>query len=143
MGNRPLEVLSEGRRILDPVMHPFGFSFVDAASGRGSGGQYACGAYVNWDRKLELHYRYSLGLVTYHFGKTSVGHEAYMRALLGTSGGNKYPGFSEEPLDGFRGLAYDLENFAGAFLKGNYKEFQKYVIAAQEWERTPGFARLL
>jgi len=65
-----------------------------------------------------------------------------MRALLGTNGSNKYPGYSDDPLDGFRGLAYDLENFAGAFLKGNYREFERYVLAAQDWERTPGFARL-
>jgi len=65
-----------------------------------------------------------------------------MPAILGTNGGNKYPGFSDDPLDGFRFLAYDLEHFASAFLQGSFKEFGKYIIAAEEWERTPRFARL-
>jgi len=65
-----------------------------------------------------------------------------MRAILGTKGGSRYPGFSDEPLDGFRGLAYDLEHFGGGFLKGSFEEFGRYLIAAQDWENTPGFARL-
>jgi len=142
MSNSPSEILLEGCKILDPIMHQYGFSFAFEGSGKGSGGEHASGAYVNGNRKLELHYRYSLGLVTYHFGETSVGHESYMRAILGTNDGNRYPGFSDEPLDGFRFLAYDLEHFASAFLLGRFTEFGKYITAAQEWENTPGFARL-
>ena len=31
-------------------------------------------------------------------------------ALLAPNGGNKFPGFSDDPLDAFRDLAYDLED---------------------------------
>jgi len=142
MSDTPKEILAAGCRILDPLLHRYGFSYVEGPTGLGSGGHFASGTYVNGDRKLELHYRYSLGLVTYHFGTVSVRHESYMRAALGVNGGNKYPGFSDDPLDGFRCLAHDLENFAGAFLEGNEKKFDQLAKAAQEWERTLGFARI-
>jgi hypothetical protein len=137
-----IEILREGRGILDPVMHRHGFSFKDGPAGPSSGGPYASGAYVSGNRKLEIHFRHSLGLVTYHCGETSLDHESYMHALLGTNGGNRYPGFSEDPLDAFRGLAYDLENFATAFLNGNFQEFACCATAADERKKTPGFARL-
>jgi hypothetical protein len=41
-----------------------------------------------------------------------------MRALLGKNGGNQYPGFSEDPSDGFRDLNYDLSHVCGDFLSG-------------------------
>jgi hypothetical protein len=138
----PAEILREGHNVLDPVMLPHGFSFKPGPAGPSSGGPYASGAYVNENRELEIHFRFSLGLVTYHFGKASLDHESYMCALLGTNGGNKYPGFPEDPLDAFKGLAYDLENFATAFLNGNFEEFSRCVIAAEERKRIPGFARL-
>jgi hypothetical protein len=138
----PIEILREGRSILDPVMHPHGFSFKDGPAGPSSGGPYASGAYVSGNRKLEIHFRRSLGLVTYHFGKSSLDHESYMHSLLGTNGGNKYPGFSEDPLDAFKRLADDLENLATAFLNGNFEEFSRCVIAAEERKKIPGFARL-
>jgi hypothetical protein len=138
----PVEILREGCGLLEPVMHRYGFSFEDGPAGPSSGGPYASGSYVNGDRKLEIHFRFSLGLVTYHFGQTSVDHESYMHALVGTNGGNKYPDFSEDPLDAFKGLAYDLENFATAFMNGNFEEFSRCVIAAEERKKIPGFARL-
>src|SRR5258707_10855007 len=134
----PVEILREGRGLLDPVMHRHDFSFKDGPAGQGSGGPYASGVYVNGNRKLEIHFRFSLGLVTYHFGQISLDHKSYMHALLGTNGGNRYPGFSEDPLDGFKGLAYDLENFATAFLNGNLEEFSRCVATAEEWKKIPG-----
>ena len=65
MKKQPIEILCEGRRVLDPVLCQHGFSFVDGPSGKSSAGPYASGAYVNGDRKLEIHYRHALGLVTY------------------------------------------------------------------------------
>jgi hypothetical protein len=123
-------------------MNRHGFSFTGGLSGRGSGGHFASGAYVNADRKLEIHYRYSLGLVTFHFGQVSVDHESYMRVLLGDRRGSRYPGFSDDPLAAFRDLAYDLENFATAFLEGDFKLFASYAAAAEQWKKIPGIARL-
>jgi hypothetical protein len=142
MNKPPIEVLREGCAILDPLMSEHGFSLTDCHSGRGSGGPFASGSYVNGDRKLELHFRYSLGLVTYHFRKISIDHESYMRIVLGSNGGNKYPGFSDNPLDAFRDLVDDAQNFATTFLEGDFKKFSDYAAAAEEWKKTPGIARL-
>jgi len=142
MKRPPIEVLREGSAILDPLMSEHGFSFTDCRSGRGSGGPFAGGSYVNADRKLELHFRFSLGLVTYHFGEVSLDHEAYMRVVLGSEGGNKYPGFSDDPLDAFRDLAHDVQHFGNAFLEGDFKRFASYAAAAEQWKRIPGIARL-
>jgi hypothetical protein len=142
MTNGPSEVLAQGCAALDAVLGAHGFSFKEGSAGPGSGGPFASGAYANGDRILEIHFRHSLGLVTYHFGQRSVDHESYMRAVLGNAGGNRYPGFSDDPISGFRNLAYDLENFATAFLKGDFKEFAHCADAAEEWKKTPGFARL-
>jgi hypothetical protein len=65
-----------------------------------------------------------------------------MRASLGANGGNRYPGFSTDPLDAFRGLAYDLVEFASVFLDGNFEEFKRYASAAEERKKILGFARL-
>ncbi|HXJ06824.1 MAG TPA: hypothetical protein VNH65_17105 [Candidatus Acidoferrum sp.] len=142
MKRPPIEILREGRAILDPVMNEHGFSFIEGAAGRSSGGPFAGGVYVNADRKLEIHYRFALGLVTYHFGDSCIDHESYMRAVLGDKRGNRYPGFSEDPLAAFHDLAYDLQNFATAFLDGNPRQFALYAVAADEWKKIPGIARL-
>jgi hypothetical protein len=142
MKKHPSEILREGRAVLDPVLGAHGFSFKEGPVGPSSGGPFASGIYVNGNRILEIHFRFSLGLVTYHFGERSVDHESYMRAALGKAGGNRYPGFSDDPISGFKNLAYDLENFATAFLKGDSKEFARCAAAAEEWKKIPGFARL-
>lgn len=142
MDKLPIEVLREGCTILDPVMSRHGFCFTDGHSGRGSGGHYASGAYVNADRKLEIHYRCSLGLVTYHFGQSCIDHESYMHVLLGDKRGSRFPGFSDDPLAAFRDLAHDIRNFAAAFLEGDFKQFESYAVAAELWKKIPGIARL-
>ena len=137
-----MEILREGLHAIDPVLAEHGFSFQEGSSGKGSGDEFANGTYVNGDRKLEIHYRFSLGLLTYRFDQIFLDHTSYMRVLLGDKGGNKYPGFSDDPLAAFESLAYDLEHFATAFLEGNYEEFARIVTTAEEWNKIPGFARL-
>ena len=138
----PIDILREGRAILEPVLCTHGFEFQIGGSGRSCGGLFAFGAYINADRKLDLHYRASLGLVVYHFGSLSLDHDSYMRVLLGPEGGNHYPSFSEDPLAPFEGLRFDLEHFASAFLLDDAQEFARCVRAAEKWESTKGFARL-
>jgi hypothetical protein len=123
-------------------MKEYGFSFLEGPAGRGSGGPFASAAYVQSDRKLEFSFRFLLGLVTYQFGEARIDHESYMRAVLGENRGNRYPGFSDEPLAAFQDLAFDLRNFAKAFLKGDSAQFARYAIEAEEWKRIPGIARL-
>jgi hypothetical protein len=137
-----LETFRAGCRILEEIMNPHGFFLIEGASGNSSGGNFARGKYVRGDRRLEIHFRGSLGLVTYHRGDLSLTHEAYMRALLGKNGGNKYPGFSDDPLDGFRHLRYDLAHFCEDFLNGSGEELERCVMKAKELEKIKGFKAL-
>ena len=114
--DRPTDVLRAGCEILDTVLVPHGFHFALRDAARSSGGHFAWGKYVRGDRRLALHFRASLGLVTYHLGDVQVSHESCVRTLHGASVGNAYPGFSDDPLDGFRHLRQDLERYASAFL---------------------------
>jgi hypothetical protein len=138
----PREFIENGRVILDSVLLPHGFAFKEIESGKSSGGEYASGRYEKADRNLEIHFRHTLGLVTYHIGALAISHEAYMRSLLGTKAGNKYPGFSNDPLEAFSNLAFDLNSFCLDFLMGSGKEFARCVAIAQEYEKRSGFLRM-
>jgi hypothetical protein len=138
----PSECLRQGSAILDPILRDYGFEFSWGGSGHSSGGLFAFGAFVNGDRKLELHYRHSLGLVKYHFGSMSLDHDSFMRVVLGPGGGNHYPGFSEKAESQFEDLKFDLEHFAEAFLLGNLNEFSRLAKGAEEWKSKQGFSRL-
>lgn len=135
----PAEVLRSGCAILDPVLVEHGFNRISIKSGPGSGGEFARTDYVRGKRRLELHFRYSLGLVTYHLDATRLAHEAYMRAVLGRRGDNQYPGFSEDPLDGFRHLRHDLEHHCSEFLRGSDSEFERVLTLAAAQARVTGF----
>jgi len=113
----PKNALLNGVQVLDPVLSPNGFQFRFRGEGKGSGGYFAFGEYVREDRRLELHFRHSLGLVTYHFADQSASHESYMREL-GVWEQCRYPGFSDDAAAPFHGLAHDLE-FAKDFLSGS------------------------
>jgi hypothetical protein len=132
----PRELLAEGASLLEPVLKPHGFMFVFREEGRGSGGFFAVGDFVRDDRRLELHFRSSLGLVTYHIGTSRVSHNAYMKEL-GVYERAAYPGFSEDPLDGFRHLADDLGRFAEDFLVGDGAT----VLGAAQREQTEDKAK--
>ncbi len=134
-------VLRAGCQILDPIMNRYGFPFVEGLSGQGSGGSFASGEYVRGDRRLELHFRHSLGLVTYHIGAFSLSHVAYMQAL-GKRGHHRYPGFSGDPLDGFRHLRHDLEHYCTDFLSGPGDAFRDCVAKAAEQAKVSGFLKL-
>jgi hypothetical protein len=114
---RPKEALLDGAKILDLVLLPEGFRFQFREAGKGSGGNFAWGEFVRDDRRLELHFRQSLGLVRYHIGNQSASHESYMREL-GVRSQCRYPGFGEEPSAAFHDLAHDLR-LADDFLSGS------------------------
>jgi hypothetical protein len=134
----PTAMLRAGCKILDPVMKRHGFTFVEGQAGQGSGGYFATGNYVRDNRQLELHFRHSLGLVAYHLGSEKASHESYMQELLGSAGGNLYPGFSDDPLDGFRHLAHDLDLFASDFLSGGGEALITAAAKEREEERVRG-----
>jgi hypothetical protein len=119
----PLETLKAGVLILKELLseHRFSDSLTDA--GRGSGGTFASADFLRGHRRLELHFRYSLGLVTYHVGNLTLSHEDYMWSVLGKRWASHYPGFSKDPLDGFRELRRDLEEYGAAFLSDTDADF--------------------
>jgi hypothetical protein len=119
----PKEALCNGAKILGPMLVSNGFVFHFRNEGSGSGGKYAWGDFVRKDRRLELHFRHSLGLVRYHVREWKASHEAYMREL-GVWTQCRYPGFSETPTDAFYSLAHDLQ-FAGDFLSGRGDRVKK------------------
>jgi hypothetical protein len=96
----PREALLTGAEILGGVLVPNGFEFHLQGEGKGSGGKSAWGESVRNDRRLEFHFRFSLGLVRYHVRRWSASHESYMREL-GVWPQCRYPGSSENPADAF------------------------------------------
>jgi hypothetical protein len=136
------EILQQGADILVPALVPHGFQFSMVISGRGSGGAFAHGEFVRGNRKLDLHFRYSLGLVTYHIGALSLAHNDYMRALLGRSGASHYPSFSEEPLAAFVALRQDLVEYCSDFLSGDGGEFQQCVLRHRQYESLSGIQKI-
>jgi len=122
------------------VLGAKGFAFVLDKLAKGSGGWFASGSFTRGERRLELHFRGSLGLVTYHIKNVSLGHEDYMR-LLGVYGQNLYPDFPREPLDSFRSLASDLESFCGDFVSGNGEQFlalaRQFAVAPNAFKGIP------
>lgn len=139
---RATDILLRGVEILDPIMKRHGFEFVLGKAGRGSGGNFASGKYVKDNRILEIHFRHTLGLVTYHIGPDSLRHEIYMRASLGKNGGNRYPCFSDDPLEGFRVLRSDLENYCSDFLEGNREKFRQWLAEARAAKKLSPLERL-
>jgi hypothetical protein len=138
----PLEILRQGIEILNPVMRAHGFTYTACGSGPSSGGDFARGSFKKDNRIIEIHFRHSLGLVTYHIGPDSLRHEVFMRALLGQAGGNRYPGFSSDPISGFHGLRYDLEHFVSDFLNGAGNDFRRCVSEAKDAVNLSAFQRM-
>ena len=136
-----IDMFQSGIKRLDPVMKAHGFTWEALSAGNGSGGPFTSGRYVKGDRWLELHFRYSLGLVTYGIGDLSIEHEEYMRHSA-PRGAAHYPGFSDDPLDGFDHLAHDLSMYATDFLSGPGDELRSAKVASEKRAKTSGFQRL-
>lgn len=109
MADDVANTLRAGVLILNDLLEPHEFVSLLTDAGIGSGGQYASAEFRRGNRRLELHFRFSLGLVTYHVESAALSHEDYMWSVLGKRWASYYPGFSEDPLDGFRHLRRDLE----------------------------------
>jgi hypothetical protein len=140
-----VETLLAGASELGAVLTPHGFHFVETGSGRGSGGHFASGEFRQEDRRLELHLRYSLGLVAYHLGSETLAHADYVRAVRAIEGIRYrplYPGFSEDPLDGFRHLRDDFIRFGRVYTQGSSAEFAALVAWVREHPAPKGLAAL-
>lgn len=124
----PKESLLAGTDILAEALQPHGFVFKLEAHNEGSGGPFASGAFSKDRRRLELHFRHSLGMVTYSIGEDSLDHEIYMR-LLGVYGHNQYPDFPKDPLESFHHLAADIQKYCRNFTSGDAEQFRSLAIA--------------
>ena len=118
MSNNPVEMLAVGSVLLEPLLFKHGFSYRTLDAGNSSGGQFASGEFTKGSRRLEFHFRHSLGMVTYNLGSRSMSHQEYMHSVLRRPNASHYPGFSSDPLDGFRHLYLDLEEHCAEFLEG-------------------------
>lgn len=134
----PEEILLQGSELLMPVFATHGFVFVCLAKGESSGGKFASAEFRRGNRKFEFHFRYGLGMVSYHLGSESISHQEYMCSVLGKPNLSRYPGFSIEPLDAFRDLRNDLEDYCIEFLKGTDEAFfHRIEDARQRWAALP------
>jgi len=61
------------------VLAPKRFHFQFHGEGKGSGGKFAWGEFVQGDRRLEFRVRSNLGLVRYHVESESASHECFPR----------------------------------------------------------------
>lgn len=141
----PAEVLRGGAAELVSILGPEGFTFIETGTGSSSGGHFASGEFRREDRRLELHVRWSLGLVTYHVGDANLRHEDLTRAIAATQQVQEpaeYPGFSDQPIDGFRHLRADLVRFGRVFTQGTAEEFLVLVAWARRHPRPTGLAAL-
>lgn len=136
------EALRRGADILAPVLVLHGFRFREIASGKGSGGVFAQGEFACGERKLVLHFRYSLGLVTYHIGELALSHEDYMRALLGRKGASRYPGFSEDAIAAFEDLRHDMLEHCSDFVSGAGEQFRQCVEMHKKYSSLSGFQQM-
>ena len=112
-----------------------------ASAGASSGGDFASGEYSRADRRLELHFRSSLGLVTYHIGRISLAHEDLM-TYTGHRRDARYPGLSTDPLEAFRHFASDLECFSSDFISGSGAALLNDKAAALAAAEKPAFVAL-
>lgn len=146
----PRELLERGLPELAAVLEPAGFVYIDGGDQTDSAGPSASGDFLcsnfGRDRRLEIHVRSALALVRYHFGDDySISHEDLVRGVRGTEridGPSEYPGFSDDPLDGFRHLRADLERFGAVFLMRGEKAFRALKKWLDKNPRRTGLAAL-
>lgn len=141
----PGELLERGAAELADLLTAAGFEFIQTDEGVDDRGPFASGAYLRGDRQLELQVRSSLTSVRYHFGEESLSHEDLVRgvrALDRLSDESQYPGFSEDPMAGFRHLRHDLERFGAIFLRGGAKAFRALKKWVDKHPKKSGFAGL-
>jgi hypothetical protein len=141
----PAEALRAGASELKGILGLHEFVFSTGTEGKGSGGRFASGEFRRGDRRLDLHFRFALGLVTYHVGAHSLPHSEYVRAVRETTdagGEPSYPGFSADPTEAFVHLADDLKRFGRIFLCGQDHEFLELAAWARGHPAPTGFAAL-
>ena len=124
-----VEMLQRGSKFLSASLDSAGFLASEIESGKGSGGPAAWRRFVNGNRDIEVHFRLSLGLVSYQWNDVALSHGELLRAL-GIKG--TYPGFSTDPMDGFKHLAADLSGPLAPFVHGDFEWWQHAIATAAQ-----------
>ncbi len=124
----PEEQLLDGAAILGELLEPAGFAFALLTIGNSSGGRFAIGEFTRGNHRLELHYRFGLGIVIYHVGDCSLPHAELMRSQ-GFSKQAEFPTVLDKSLLGFHAVLSDLRNYGGPFLNADASQFAILV----EW----------
>jgi hypothetical protein len=138
MPTNPEEIFHQGSELLMRLFAEHEFVFELSSRGDSSGGRFASAQFRRGNRRFEFHFRFSLGLVSYHLGTESVSHEEYMCSVLGKPNLSHYPGFSNDPLDAFRDLREDIQNYCIEFLEGTNEVFQRRIEDAHAcWASRP------
>jgi hypothetical protein len=122
--------MAEGNVLLGAVLEPAGFTPGAIESGHGSGGDFATTCWTRGAQAIAISFRASLGMVEYRWGDESYDHSHLVGALGVTA---SYPGFSADPLDGFRHLAADLEGPLAPVLRQDAGEV---LARLQAWHPT-------
>ena len=123
-------VLERGSELLKPLLLRHGFAYAALDAGESSGGQFASAEFKRETRRLEYHFRYSLGMVSYHLDSCSMSHQEYMRSVIGKPNASHYPGFSSDPMEAFRHLLLDLEEHCVDFLEGSDEILHRRIADA-------------
>jgi hypothetical protein len=143
--NPSSKLLERGVAELAGTLGPAGFEFIQSDEGADARGPFATGEFLRGDRRLELHVRGSLTAALYHFGDESLPHEDLVRgvrALEAISAEPQYPGFSTDPMAGFRHLRHDIDLFGAIFLRGGKKAFRALKKWVDKHPKKSGFAGL-
>jgi hypothetical protein len=119
-------VLRDGAAIVGAVLAPHRFRRSTIQPGPSSGGVYACCEFCR-GKRLRMHFRHSLGLVEYEIDGVTLSHEEFMWSVQRRRGASSYPGFSKDPLDGFRRLAADIVQFGQDFISGSDTDFKRHA----------------
>jgi hypothetical protein len=124
----PEAMMATGNEILGSVLQPAGFVMTPTELGRGSGGGFAIARWVRGRQYIELHCRFALGIVRYGWEDEEFDHSHVVSALGVVA---SYPGFSNDPLDGYRHLVGDLDGPLSPVL-GN--ESETVLAQARQWQ---------
>ncbi|WP_143068959.1 hypothetical protein [Solimonas aquatica] len=137
----PEERLRQGATILESKLQPFGFAFGIVDSGKGSGGDFAIGAFTAGDREIRMWFRFHLGDVTYRKGSVEAPHKAVAQ-YLGLEGTTAYPcPQTDNPLEGFEALLTDWHHW-NLFFQNEGALFES-VMQAYKYKQPPaGFTTI-
>ena len=111
--NRVVLRFQASLELLSPVLVPYGFVLSGRRSRSRQRRTLCPWRLARANRSLEFSVRHALGEVRYRVDAATLLHEDFARAGVGR-GQARYPGFSDDPLDGFRDLATDLVRFGSA-----------------------------